>query len=262
MVTRNLVFTATLLMTACLDSTRSGCAEDVLERFEKSKFQDSKKTLLYRILKPRQAEATKRYPLVIFFHGAGERGQDNTAQLVHGMKDFASDANRKNYPAFVVAPQCPRGQQWVDVPWGAKSHRMPETPSESMRLAIALVDSLVQSHPIDPRKIYVTGLSMGGYGTFDAICRRPDLFAAALPICGGGDEALASRIQTIPLWAVHGDADQVVLPSRSTNMVAALQKAGGKPKLTLLKGVGHNSWTSTYSDPATFRWLFQQSKTQ
>ena len=236
-------------------------AQTAMDLFENKSFQDQeKKMFLYRLLSPPNIEAEKKYPLVLFFHGAGERGNDNQAQLVHGMKDFAGDKIRKQYPAFVLAPQCPKGQQWVDVPWGAKKHKLPSRPSEAMRLALALVDSFIQSNPVDKNRVYVTGLSMGGFGAFDAISRRPSLFAAALPICGGGDENMATQISSIPLWVVHGDADKVVLPSRSVNMVEAIKKAGGQPKLTLLKNVGHNSWSATYSNPATYRWLFQQQQ--
>ena len=232
-----------------------------LDRFEKRTFRGSQgDKLLYRVLPPRELEKGKKYPLVLFLHGAGERGSDNRKQLVHGMKDFASAEVAAKYPAFVIAPQCPSGKQWVEVPWSAKSHKLPAEPSVPLRLSLELVDQSIASLPIDPSRVYVTGLSMGGYGTFDAICRRPGLFAAALPICGGGDENLAPKIRSVPIWIVHGDADRVVVPSRSENMFEALKKAGGTPRLTLLKGVGHNSWSSTYSNPATYQWLFSQKR--
>ena len=233
-------------------------AQDLLNQFEKLTFQnETDESLNYRLLSPK-IEKGKKYPLVLFFHGAGERGSDNQKQLIHGMKDFASEQVSGKYFPFVIAPQCPKNQQWVDVPWNAKSHTMPEKPSNSMRLSLQLLEKFIETHPVDKNRVYVTGLSMGGYGTFDAISRKPGLFAAALPVCGGGDEKVADRIKALPIWIVHGDADRVVLPSRSTNMFDAIKKAGGKPKLTMIKGVGHNSWSATYANPATYEWLFAQ----
>lgn len=235
--------------------------QDPLDHFEKKTYtNDSEGKLLYRMMSPAKVEEGKKYPLVIFLHGAGERGDNNTAQLVHGMKDFASKENREKYPCFVIAPQCPKGQQWANVAWSAEKHTIREEPSQSMKLVLELTDKTIKSLPIDTNRVYITGLSMGGFGTFDAISRRPNLFAAALPICGGGDEKTASKIKSIPIWIVHGDADRVVKPSRSQNMFDAIKEAGGKPKLTMMKGVGHNSWTATYANPKTFEWIFSHKK--
>jgi predicted peptidase len=234
-------------------------AADVRERFEKQEYVDAEGGKLpYRLLKPQQVDDNKKYPLVVFLHGAGERGNDNTKQLVHGMADFASDEVMQKYPAFVIAPQCPEGKQWVDVPWSADEHAMPEKPSVPLRQTLDLIDQLKKKLPIDDSRIYVTGLSMGGFGTWDAIQRRPNFFAAAAPICGGGDAALAERIKRVPVWAFHGDADGAVKVRRSRDMIAALKAAGGSPKYTEYPGVGHNSWTATYSNPEFYAWLFEQ----
>lgn len=237
--------------------------DNVLDRFEKKVFESSTDYQLpYRQLAPAVTQESKKYPLVIFLHGAGERGDNNQAQLVHGMKDFASDKIMEAYPAFVIAPQCPKGEQWVDVSWGDDKHTVPEKPSKSMAATIELIKTLQSDFPIDPDRIYVTGLSMGGFGTWDLISRHPKQFAAAVPICGGGDasEEVANRIKHIPIWAVHGDKDTAVKTQRSRDMIAALKKAGGKPKYTEQKNVGHNSWTSTYKDPELYRWMFAQKK--
>lgn len=239
----------------------SMAAADGRDRFEKREFKDAAgQTLLYRLLKPKDYDPKRKYPLVVFLHGAGERGSDNTAQLVHGMSDFASDKIMESYPAFVIAPQCPEEKKWVEVPWTDEEHSMPEEPSTPLRQTLELVDALQKEFSIDPTRLYITGLSMGGFGTWDAIQRRPTLFAAAAPICGGGDAALAKKIKDVPVWAFHGDADEAVKVRRSRDMIAALKAAGGSPKYTEYKGVGHDSWSATYRDPELYKWMFAQQR--
>src|SRR5262245_15095182 len=218
------------------------------------------KKLPYQLLKPLAVEEGKKYPLVIFLHGAGERGTDNDKQLVHGVPQFAVEQNRKKYPCFLIAPQCPEGKRWVEVDWGSDSHIQPKEPGEAGRLTLELIDQAMKELPIDPDRVYLTGLSMGGYGTWDLLARRPDLFAAAAPVCGGADEGTAATIKDIPVWAFYGAKDTAVKPARSRNMIAALEKAGGKPKYTEYPDVGHNSWDNAYKDPMFYEWLFGQSK--
>jgi predicted peptidase len=228
---------------------------------EKRVYQDAAgKKLPYRLLKPPAVEEGKRYPLVIFLHGAGERGSDNEKQLVHGVPQFAAKENREKYPCFLIAPQCPAGQRWVEVDWSADSHTQPKEPGEAGRLTLELIDRAITDLPVDPKRVYVTGLSMGGYGTWDLLARRPDRFAAGAIVCGGADEATAERIKHIPVWVFHGARDTAVKPARSRNMVAALEKTGGKPKYTEYPDVGHNSWDNAYRDPKLFAWLFAQQK--
>ncbi len=236
--------------------------DDPRERFEARTYRSPQGgELPYRLLRPRSDVRQEAYPLVLFLHGAGERGSDNKKQLVHGMADFASDEIMQKYPCYVVAPQCPAGQQWVDTPWTADAHTMPENPTAAMRLALELIGALADEFPIDARRLYVSGLSMGGFGTWDALQRQPQRFAAAVPICGGGDVALAKTIAHVPIWAFHGDADRVVKPKRSRDMVAALKEAGGAPRYTEYPGVGHNSWAATYRNPELYAWLFAQQRT-
>lgn len=216
--------------------------------------------LPYRWLEPLEAKSGEKYPLVIFLHGAGERGDDNQKQLVHGVGDFLKPERRKQNPCFLIAPQCPAGKKWVEVDWSAASHTMPATPSEPMGLLIELLPKLLKDFPIDPKRVYVTGLSMGGYGTWDLVARHPEWFAAAAPICGGADEATADKIKDLPIWVFHGEVDTVVKPERSRNMVEALKKAGGKPQYTEYPKVSHNSWSATYANQKFHDWLFQQKK--
>lgn len=217
-------------------------------------------SLPYRIHIPANADKGEKYPLVLLFHGAGERGKDNKKQLAHGAKKILEYSRKMDMPLILLAPQCPKAEQWVNTPWGADSHSMPEKASKSMQLTINLLQELQKSLPVDRSRIYVTGLSMGGFATWDIIQRHPDFFAAALPVCGGGDPLMAELIKDIPIWAFHGSLDKVVKTKRSREMVSALQKAGGKIKYTEYQGVAHNSWKKAYSDPEALKWLLSQKK--
>jgi len=231
------------------------------EAFEALEFQGAEGSVLrYRLLKPVDYDATKKYPLVLFLHGAGERGDDNERQLIHGGNLWVDEAMRRRHPAFVVAPQCPADQKWVEVPWDLKSHAMPAEPSTSLSLTFELLDALQKEYSIDAGRLYGCGLSMGGYGTWDILQRKPELFAAAVPICGGGDPALAAKFKNVPVWAFHGGADPVVIPERSRAMIVALVAAGGRPIYTEFEDVQHNSWTPTFNNRLVWDWLFAQHK--
>jgi predicted peptidase len=229
--------------------------------FEKHDYQDSAgRVLPYRLLRPPRIEADRRYPLVVFLHGAGERGTDNEKQLTHGARQFASVENRDNHPCFLIAPQCPEGQRWVEVDWSADRHTRPEVLDAAGRLTLELIEKSIRDLPVDPKRVYITGLSMGAFGAWDLLSRRPELFAAAVCVCGGADEATAAAIKHIPTWVFHGARDRAVNPARSRNMVLALQKAGGTPTYTEYADVGHNSWDNAYGDPELYKWLFGQTK--
>jgi len=218
------------------------------------------KKLNYRLLQPKgyDAKGSEKYPLVLFLHGAGERGDDNAAQLRHCTKKFLEPENREKYPCFVIAPQCPTGKKWAEVDWSADKHDLPPEPGETMQFVLGALAGLQKEFRVDDRRLYVSGLSMGGYGTWDLACRYPEKFAAAVPICGGGDEKCAGRLTKLPLWVFHGDKDTAVKPERSRNMIAAIERAGGKPKYTEFPGVGHNSWDPAYADPKLLEWMFAQ----
>jgi predicted peptidase len=252
-----------ILLWGGASAMQTSYAADVGESFAARSFTDSTGTrLLYRQLQPKDYDAKQRYPLVIFLHGAGERGDDNRIQLKHGMANYAADDLREKFPAFVIAPQCPANQKWVDVDWSGEKHTQPPKASPSMHATRELIDALQKEYSIDADRIYITGLSMGGYGTWDALQRFPELFAAGAPICGGGDPSLAERIKHIPIWVFHGEQDTVVKPIRSRSMVEALEAAGAKPKYTEYPKVGHDSWTATYANPEFHAWLFSQKRSQ
>lgn len=213
--------------------------------------------LPYRWLTPEPEAPQVRYPLVVFLHGAGERGEDNEKQLIHGVANFYTPANRKKYPCFLVAPQCPENLRWAD--W-TQHGPLQDHPTEATRLVLELVDVLRQSQNIDSKRVYLTGLSMGGFATWDMLCWRPDWFAAAVPVCGGGDENQAGRIASIPIWAFHGARDDKVPALLSRSMTDALKRAGGDPKYTEYPEVGHDSWVRAYQDVEMMKWLFAQKQ--
>jgi predicted peptidase len=223
---------------------------------------ESGETYHYRLMKPAKMEAGKQYPLVVFLHGAGERGTDNLAQLRHFPDRMITDEMREKYPAFVLAPQCRASSRWVEVDWSAKkSTPIAEQPGKQLNVAMGILDEVLAQQPIDRQRVYLTGLSMGGYGAWEMAMRRPKLFAAVAPVCGGGDETAAARIAQLPIYAYHGDADGAVPVERSRQMVAALKAAGGEPKYKELPGVGHNSWGAAYSDAdGVIPWMFQQRR--
>lgn len=218
-------------------------------------------TFRYRLLRPRRRRPGERHPVLLFLHGAGERGSDNAAQLRFLPSWMAEPALREHFPCLLVAPQCRADHRWVDVDWrDPRSSRQSASPTVDLAAAIAAVDEVLATEAADPDRLAVTGLSMGGFGAWDLSARMSDRLAASLPICGGGDEATAGRFAGLPLWCFHGADDDVVPVERSRTMVAALRAAGGSPTYTELPGVGHDSWTPAYRDPAVLGWLLSQRR--
>lgn len=186
------------------------------------------------------AEGDRAWPLVIFLHGAGERGKNLEQVKVHGPPKHI--ANGEDYPAIMVAPQCPPKVWW---------------DSDALQ---ALLTSLKAEYRIDADRVYLTGLSMGGYGTWHWGGKYPDEFAALIPICGGGDPADAERLASLPIWAFHGDGDTIVGLKQSQQMVDAVNAKDGQAKLTVYPGVGHDSWTETYANPDVTAWMLAQTR--
>lgn len=214
----------------------------------------------WRLFVPPEAGPDKRLPLVVFLHGAGMRGTDNAGPMSLAWSFLSPEAQALN-PCFVLAPQVRTGHRWVDHPFQAghyDSSAIPATPE--MLTMLSVVERLLAERPIDPKRVYVVGQSMGGFGAWDAITRRPDLWAAAVPICGAGDPAKAAIIRNIPVWAWHGENDTMVPVEGSRAMVAAIEKAGGKPKYTEIPAGGHGVWNRAFADPELYRWLFEQYK--
>lgn len=218
----------------------------------------------YLVLKPENIKPGETYPLVLFLHGAGERGDNPAKALRHFPELMAKPSHRKQFPCFLIVPQCRTGKQWVEVPWGDKeSTPLAKEPSAMLDMATKVLDRSLKEFPIDKNRVYLTGLSMGGYGSWELAMRHPKPFAALAPICGGADETQAAKLKGIPIWVAHGDADTVVPVIRSRRMVASVKEAGGKIHYVEYPKVGHNSWTPAYTDPeGLLPWMFQQKRGQ
>ena len=245
---------------SCDGDNSMGDDADLREQTVKRVYQSADgESIPYRLFVPPGYDPKEKYPLIVFLHGAGERGADNEAQLKHPevLRLVADGEN----PCLLVAPQCPTDHKWVEVPWDFQGpHETPEEPSSAMRLTMELLDALEKEFSVDPDRRYVTGLSMGGFGTFDLLVRRPRDFAAAIAICGGAGQSRAKQIAHVPLWAFHGSDDPAVPVVRSRSAVEALKAAGADPKYTEYQGMGHNVWSRAYHEPELRNWLFRQRR--
>lgn len=227
---------------------------------------DGNNIMPYRLFRPAGYDTPgKKFPLVLFLHGSGERGNNNTSQVNSHIDGLVNATQSAPYASYLLAPQVASGNQFVDVPFGTGSFTNATAPAQSTSMAMTLqiLDLVLSNTNIDKSRIYVTGLSMGGYGTWDILARRPNLFAAAAPMSGGGNTSNAALIKKIPTWNFHGSVDGTVPVSGSRDMIAALQATGGVPKYTELTGQGHVIWAPIYTDTTTggqfYPWLFSQS---
>ncbi|MHB1178295.1 MAG: carboxylesterase family protein [Daejeonella sp.] len=221
-------------------------------------------TLLYRLLLPENFDPSKKYPVLLFLHGAGERGNDNEAQLTHGSKLFLSEKVRKEYPAIVVFPQCPKDDFWANVKIGNTGDRFDfqkgGDPGKSMKLLTGLTDRFRSLKYADKDKFYVGGLSMGGMGTLELLRRKPKTFAAAFSICGGDNIENAKKYKRVPLWFFHGGKDNVVPSEKSKVVVAELERLKAPVKLTIYPEANHNSWDAAFAEPELLSWLLSHEK--
>jgi predicted esterase len=213
---------------------------------------DGVKTIPYRLYKPVGVSAEQKAPLILFLHGMGERGSDNVLQTTW-IKNLVDATRGGPYAAYVLAPQIDSGM-WFQ--------SYSSSPTEAMKLTIRAVKQVMASENVDPSRVYVTGLSMGGMGTWDILRWEPDLFAAAVPMSGGADPKTAAAIKDIAVWAFHGSNDDIVPASATRDMIAALRAAGGSPKYTEVAGGGHVIWDSVYADTdhSLYAWLFAQRR--
>jgi len=223
--------------------------------------------LPYRILYPEGFDKTKKYPLVLFLHGAGERGNDNEKQLTHGAKLFLADENRKQYPAIVIFPQCPAESFWSTVKIdNTKTPReftfdYTRKPNVPLVSAIEVVKQVMTAGSVDKKRVYIAGLSMGGMGTFEALYHYPKMFAAALPICGGGDAThYDKRIKKTSFWVFHGAVDAVVDVKYSRQMVERLKQLKADVRYSEYPDVNHNSWDNAFAEPDFMKWMFDHKK--
>jgi predicted peptidase len=226
----------------------------------------NKDTLRYRELLPENYNPRQKYPLVLFLHGAGERGSDNQAQLTHGSRMFTNPVNMEKYPAIVLIPQCPTNYFWslerrpegrLDVNSFPANYTIPSI----MQSVKDMLDKYIAAGSVDTDRIYIMGLSMGGMGTFDMACRFPDVFAAAIPICGGvNPERLKAAAGKVKFRIYHGDKDDTVPVENSRKAYRTLKEYGANVELIEFVGCNHNSWDPAFNQPDFLSWLFNQKK--
>jgi predicted peptidase len=228
------------LLAACLVCGPAVAGVQQHKNFEKEI--TVKVKLLYLLFLPGgYGKTEKNWPLLLFLHGMGESGHDLAKVKTHGPPKVVE--NKKDFPFIVVSPQCPNPRRGWD----------PDALN-------ALLDDIVSRYKVDKGRIYLTGLSMGGYGTWALAAAYPHWFAAVAPICGGGNPADAKKLKDLPVWVFHGAKDNVVPPARSREMVDALKKAGADVKFTLYPDAGHDSWTETYDNPEFYKWLLKHKR--
>lgn len=202
----------------------------------------------YLLYLPEGYGATQEeWPLILFLHGSGERGSDLNKVALHGPPKLIAK-EMKTFPFVIVSPQCPAGDRW-------RSDAQVDTLN-------ALLDSIVSQYRIDTDRIYITGLSMGGFGTWNLAGAYPDRFAAIAPVCGGGDAEHAASIAHLPIWVFHGEKDQMVPIKESEEMVDALKKSGCRVKFTAYPDAGHDSWTATYQNPELYTWFLKHTRSE
>lgn len=252
-----------IILTSLIGTNRLHSQNQAL--FSKEHYIVGNDTLSYRMLLPKDFDKSKQYPLVLFLHGAGERGSDNAKQLTHGSELFVK--NRDSFPAVVIFPQCPQKDYWANATVDRSTRPITLNfpldiePTTAMTLVMKLMEDMAFKSYVDKKQIYVGGLSMGGMGTFEILYRKPEMFAAAFAICGAGNpEATEKYAKTVPMWIFHGANDDVVNPQASVEMVAGLLRFGGKPNFSLYAKDNHNSWDSAFAESELVPWLFSNSK--
>jgi predicted peptidase len=246
---------AILLMIVTLTCTTAGAFALSAEDLQARKYVAADgKTMPYRLYIPPNYQPDKHYPLILFLHGIGERGDDNLKQLRVSSPLTLIESSKE--PMFFVAPQCPPGKRWVERPRPISSYTAAEVPvSENLQLVLQIIEQVQQEYSIDASRLYATGLSMGGFGTWDIITRRPHMFAAAIPICGGGDKSQVANLKGMGIWAFHAADDSTVSVNGSRDMIRALWAAGQNPSYTEYTSGGHNSWDRAYQTAGLVVWL-------
>ncbi len=223
--------------------------------------------LNYRMLYPKDYNPDIKYPVLVFLHGSGERGNDNEKQLMHGGDLFLKDSNRDKFPAIILFPQCPEGKTWasldIRIQDGKKTYRRTsgQKPGEMAELLNDLLKEIKKNFKVDSKRLYIMGLSMGGFGTLEMLYLFPNTFAAAVPICGGHMTDLAGvYAKKVPIWLFHGAKDTVVPTDLSRNLYTRLKELGAEVKFTEFPDANHNSWDSTFATPELLPWIFSHHK--
>jgi predicted peptidase len=225
--------------------------------------------MTYYLYVPAYYNPQQKYPLVLLLHGGGERGKtqstaDQNRQLLLSqpyVQIWEQPIIQDHWPSFIVVPQIIGGtQRWVNVPAQHGSYKLQAEPTTPLLMAKEIVDALQKQYSVDANRLYITGISMGAYGVWDAIERWPHYFAAAAPVAGAGDPSKAAVLKQLPIWDFHGTKDTTVPISGSRQMISAIEAAGGHPHYTEFPGATHVIWTNAYSMPAFLQWFFSQKR--
>ena len=228
--------------------------------FERKEFIVESDTLKYRILAPLDYDENKKYPVHLFLHGAGERGGDNELQLIHGSELFLKKSSREKFKSWVIFPQSPKNDWWGGH-YDPYKFDYDVRKSNALNLVVLFMDKFINRNDVDSNRVYVTGLSMGGMGTYAILAQRPDMFAAATPICGDGNPNNVSNFaKKVPVWIFHGSLDKTVLPQHSLKMANAIIKNGGNPRITFYENVYHNSWDIAFAEKDFLKWIHSKTK--
>ncbi|MBO0800770.1 MAG: prolyl oligopeptidase family serine peptidase [Blastocatellia bacterium] len=220
----------------------------------------------YRLFIPRKYKKSEKYPLIVWLHGAGGLGTDNLRQIqgdqIPGTHIWTATETQARFPAFVVVPQSAGGWDFTGAPNPARKSDPQGDRQLTAQLTqvIGILDSVKMEFNIDPERLYIAGQSMGGFGAWNLITKRPDLFAAAIILCGGGSPALAPNVRDMPIWSFQGDQDRPPFLNGNRDMIGALKKAGGNPRYTEYPGMGHEIWDRVFKEPGLVEWLYAQHK--
>ncbi len=213
----------------------------------------------YRLFVPTSHSPKATFPLVLYLHGAGERGNDgNDIVLKNGALEF--EKHQSQYPCYILVPQCPKDMKWSPYQKELGYYRLADTASLIQEALVHLVRFIQSHHAVDSLRLYVVGISMGGFGTWELIMRNPSLFAAAVPICGGGDVTNVQRIKHLPIWVFHGTDDQIIKVGWSRALIDSLKMHGAPVRYTEFPNVGHNAWSPAFATDELYQWLFSQKK--
>lgn len=252
----HMIIAALFAVLICLPFAGAAAEDPIIDGFAAREYQSATGVKLpYRIYVPPVADAKRELPLIVYLHGSGGAGTDNRRQIsggnTAGTRFWIAPTTQSQHPAYVLAPQIPEGSAW---------HSTSDEPMPRVTALIELLDGLRSEFAIDARRIYVVGQSLGGYGAWDLIARYPDLFAAAIPLCGGGDRRRILAARNVAVWAFHGARDQTIPVTRSRELVAALRGVNSSVKYTEYVDVGHAVWTRAFAEPDLAAWLFAQRR--
>jgi predicted peptidase len=231
------------------------CAgQEIVDGFAARTFNNAGRRMPYRLFIPENYDKAQKYPLVLWLHGAGGAGSDNLKQIqddqIDGTHLWTNYENQERFPAFVVVPQ-------GSGTWTASGRTVLST---QLSTVVALLEALQMEFNIDANRLYVAGQSDGAFGVWTLITQKPQLFAAAIAVCGGGNPAYAGRVQHMPLWIFHGERDGAVPVDESRRMVDAVKRAGGNPRYTEYRTIGHDAWKRAFAEKGLADWLFSQHK--